>query len=420
MRDMPVTYMVVRPALARRPLDAVARLRGAARAAGGARAGGPALARAGLPPRARAARCSRPRASYGIEGIVAKRLDCAYEPGRRSGRLAQGQERLRAGRGDRRLDARRGRRAAPTLGALAVGRACDDGELRYAGKVGHRLHRADAGARSSASWSRCAATTRRSTGRQPPKGTLFVEPRAGGARGVRASGRAADTLRAPVVQGPARRRRPAGLHAREGLSRLRAVTCRCHGTRDLERRDQLRAGQHPGEAVQRGLDARRCASTSSTPRTARASARSGSARRRRGGPLRADRQGLRDRPRPLRDRSRPRSSTSLEPKKTRTIDIEDFVDLDEIDPIYYDHPYYLAPDTGAAKAYRLLLDAMEDAGKVAIARVVIRSKEYLVAIRPRDGVLAMETMLFADEVVPPDDARRACRRRRRSRRASAS
>ena len=98
----------------------------------------------------------------------------------------------------------------------------------------------------------------------------------------------------------------------------------------------------------------------------------------------------------------PEELDALEPQKTRTIDIEDFVDLDEIDPIYYDHPYYLAPDTGAAKAYQLLVDAMEDAGKVAIARVVIRSKENLVAIRPRDGVLAMETMLFADEVVPTD------------------
>ena len=94
---------------------------------------------------------------------------------------------------------------------------------------------------------------------------------------------------------------------------------------------------------------------------------------------------------------------SLDPEKTRTVDIEDFVDLDEIDPIYYDHPYYLAPDTGAAKAYQLLVDAMEDANKVAIARVVIRSKENLVAIRPRDGVLAMETMLFHDEVVPSHD-----------------
>jgi DNA end-binding protein Ku len=98
----------------------------------------------------------------------------------------------------------------------------------------------------------------------------------------------------------------------------------------------------------------------------------------------------------------PEELDALEPQKTRTIDIEDFVDQEEIDPIYYDHPYYLAPDTGSAKAYQLLVDAMEDAGKVAIARVVIRSKENLVAIRPRDGVLAMETMLFADEVVPTD------------------
>jgi DNA end-binding protein Ku len=99
----------------------------------------------------------------------------------------------------------------------------------------------------------------------------------------------------------------------------------------------------------------------------------------------------------------PEELDSLAPEKTRTIDIEDFVDLDEIDPMYYDHPYYLAPDTGAAKAYRLLVDAMEEAGKVAIARVVIRSKENLVAIRPRNGALAMETMLFSDEVISPEE-----------------
>src|ERR687889_651587 len=99
----------------------------------------------------------------------------------------------------------------------------------------------------------------------------------------------------------------------------------------------------------------------------------------------------------------PEELEALSPQKTRTIDIEDFVDLDEIDPIYSDHPYYLAPDTGAAKAYQLLVDAMEDAGKVAIARVVLRSKENLVAIRPRDGVLAMETMLNAESDVQTSD-----------------
>src|SRR5215211_8628265 len=94
---------------------------------------------------------------------------------------------------------------------------------------------------------------------------------------------------------------------------------------------------------------------------------------------------------------------ALDPEKTRTVDIEDFVDLDDIDPVYYDHPYYLVPDKGAAKAYGLLLDAMRESEKVAIAKVVIRSKEQLVAIRPAPGgVLMMETMLFADEVVPPE------------------
>jgi DNA end-binding protein Ku len=101
----------------------------------------------------------------------------------------------------------------------------------------------------------------------------------------------------------------------------------------------------------------------------------------------------------------PEELETLDPEKTRSIDIEDFVDETEIDPIYYDHPYYLVPDKGAAKAYGLLLNAMADADKVAIARVVIRSKEQLVAIRPhRDGdLLVMETMVFADEVVGTED-----------------
>jgi DNA end-binding protein Ku len=96
---------------------------------------------------------------------------------------------------------------------------------------------------------------------------------------------------------------------------------------------------------------------------------------------------------------------ALDPEKSRTIDIEDFVDLADIDPVYYDHPYYLVPDKGAEKAYGLLLSAMRESGRVAIARVVLRSKEQLVAIRPdRDGsVLMMETMIFADEVVPKED-----------------
>jgi len=93
---------------------------------------------------------------------------------------------------------------------------------------------------------------------------------------------------------------------------------------------------------------------------------------------------------------------ALDPAKTRSIDIEDFVDLSDIDPLYYEHPYYLVPDTGASKAYKLLLEALRGTGKVAIARVVLRSKEYLVAIRPAGDVLTMETMLFADELIPAD------------------
>jgi DNA end-binding protein Ku len=99
----------------------------------------------------------------------------------------------------------------------------------------------------------------------------------------------------------------------------------------------------------------------------------------------------------------PDEMDALEPERTRTIQIEDFVDLPDIDPIYYDHPYYLVPDKGAAKAYGLLLNAMEASDKVAIARVVIRSKEALVAIRPAGELLMMETMIFHDEVVPHDD-----------------
>jgi DNA end-binding protein Ku len=93
---------------------------------------------------------------------------------------------------------------------------------------------------------------------------------------------------------------------------------------------------------------------------------------------------------------------ALDPKATKTVDIEEFVDLAEIDPIYYDHNYYLAPTAGGAKAYRLLLDAMRESGKVGIGRVVLRSKQQLCALRPTGEVLTLTTMLFGDEVLPPD------------------
>jgi DNA end-binding protein Ku len=94
---------------------------------------------------------------------------------------------------------------------------------------------------------------------------------------------------------------------------------------------------------------------------------------------------------------------ALDPKKTRAIEIEDFVALDEIDPIYFDHPYYLGPDKGAERAYALLVKAMEEERKVAVARFVLRNRESLAALRAMNGVLTLTTMRFADEVVGSDE-----------------
>ena len=91
---------------------------------------------------------------------------------------------------------------------------------------------------------------------------------------------------------------------------------------------------------------------------------------------------------------------ALAPEKTRAIEVKDFVDLDEIDPMYFDSPYYLGPADGAEKAYGLLARAMAASGKVAIARFVLRNKEHLAAIRSAGDVLTLTTMRFADEVVP--------------------
>jgi DNA end-binding protein Ku len=95
--------------------------------------------------------------------------------------------------------------------------------------------------------------------------------------------------------------------------------------------------------------------------------------------------------------------SELDPKRTRAIEIQDFVDLDDIDPIYFEQPYYLGPDKGAERAYALLVQAMKDARKVAIARFVLRNKEHLAAIRPMDDVLTLTTMRFHDEVSSPQD-----------------
>jgi DNA end-binding protein Ku len=98
----------------------------------------------------------------------------------------------------------------------------------------------------------------------------------------------------------------------------------------------------------------------------------------------------------------PEDLDRLDIELTKTIDICDFVDLDEIDPVYFRKAYYLEPQEGAEKAYRLLLRALDETGKVAIAKIVIRNKQHLAAVRPSDGALVLETMYYADEVRQPE------------------
>jgi DNA end-binding protein Ku len=94
---------------------------------------------------------------------------------------------------------------------------------------------------------------------------------------------------------------------------------------------------------------------------------------------------------------------AVAPKATKSIEILDFVDLDEIDPVYFDKPYYVAPKPEGAKPYKLLMQAMSKTKKVGIAKVVMHNKEHLAALRPLDDVLCLDTMHFSDEVVDSDD-----------------
>jgi DNA end-binding protein Ku len=99
-----------------------------------------------------------------------------------------------------------------------------------------------------------------------------------------------------------------------------------------------------------------------------------------------------------------RELDDLRPASTRAVEVTDFVSLADVDPIYYERTYWLAPGGDAAvKPYHLLRAAMEDRGLVAIGTVVMRNKQYLTAIRPLEGALALSTMRFADEVVPRSD-----------------
>ena len=97
----------------------------------------------------------------------------------------------------------------------------------------------------------------------------------------------------------------------------------------------------------------------------------------------------------------PEELASVDAEATRTIDIEEFVDLDAIDPMYFEHSYYLLPDERAAKPYALLVEAMTRTNKVALGRFVLRTKQYWATLRARDGALVLATMLYADELVDP-------------------
>jgi DNA end-binding protein Ku len=94
---------------------------------------------------------------------------------------------------------------------------------------------------------------------------------------------------------------------------------------------------------------------------------------------------------------------ALDPEATHTVDIEDFVALEEIDPLYFDTSYYLVPDAPGVKPYRLLLDAMTESGRVGVGSVVLRTKQYLCAVRPLGDALVLTTMNYADEVSSTED-----------------
>jgi DNA end-binding protein Ku len=93
---------------------------------------------------------------------------------------------------------------------------------------------------------------------------------------------------------------------------------------------------------------------------------------------------------------------SLDPEASRSIDIVEFVDLADVDPLAYDNVYYLEPDELAAKAYKVLLKALQEAQKVAVARIVMRQKEYIAVIRPTDDAMILSTMVYADEINPTE------------------
>ena len=108
----------------------------------------------------------------------------------------------------------------------------------------------------------------------------------------------------------------------------------------------------------------------------------------------------------------PEELESVEPGRSKTIEIEDFVDLHEVDPIYFDTTYYVAPAKGAEKPYLLLLEALKRSERIAVARFVMRTKQYLAALRPGDELVLLETMLFPDEIREPSEVENVPRKQK--------
>ena len=94
---------------------------------------------------------------------------------------------------------------------------------------------------------------------------------------------------------------------------------------------------------------------------------------------------------------------SVSPERSRTIEIIEFIDMKEVDPIYYDHPYYLVPSKGGEKAYQLLVEVMRRTNKAGLAKFVLAEREYVVAVTSKDGALALTTLHYSDEILPDED-----------------
>jgi DNA end-binding protein Ku len=94
---------------------------------------------------------------------------------------------------------------------------------------------------------------------------------------------------------------------------------------------------------------------------------------------------------------------SVSPERSRTIEIVEFIDMKEVDSIYYDHPYYLVPSKGGEKAYRLLVEVMSRTNRAGLAKFVLGEREYLVAVKSEEGALALITLHYSDEILPEED-----------------